>query len=114
MSIIEAAGRNGQIHFDGKTVTIRREGFFGRAGHGRGEKMIPIRQIAGVQMKPSGALTNGFIQLAVPGEISTTKALKGGRTMDAANDENAVIFTKKQQPQFEALRDAIRDAVAAL
>lgn len=112
MSTINAAGRNGQIQFDGKTVTIRREGFFGRAGHGRGDKMIPVRQIAGVQMKPSGALTNGFLQLTVPGEISTTKASKGSRTMDAANDENAVIFTKKQQPEFEALRDAILDALA--
>lgn len=113
MSTIDAAGRNGQIVFDGKTVTIRREGFFGRAGHGRGEKSIPLGHIAGVQLKPSGALTNGFFQLTVPGEISSTRASKGSRTMDAAKDENAVIFTKKQQSEFEELRDAIVSAIAS-
>lgn len=112
MGIIEAVGRNGQIQFDGKTVTIRRDGFFGRGVHGRGEKTLFLRQIGGVQLKPSGALTNGFFQLTIPGEIATTRAAKGSRTFDAANDENAVIFNKKQQPLFEALRAAIVGALA--
>lgn len=109
--VLVAKGRNGQIKFDGRTVTITREGFAARASHGRGEKMIPLRQIAGVQFKPVAMLTTGYIQFTVPGEISSHKK-KGSRTMDAASDENAVIFLKKQQPEFEAIRTAIQSALA--
>lgn len=109
--VLNANGRNGQIYFDGKTVTIKREGFLARSTQGRGDKMIPLRHIAGIQLKPAGALSNGYIQFSVPGEMSNRNA-KGGRTMDATRDENAVIFLKKQQADFEILRDAIQGAIA--
>ncbi|RLK47616.1 DUF4429 domain-containing protein [Microbacterium telephonicum] len=110
---VTANGRNGQVTFDGKTVTIAREGFAARASHGRGEKSIPIRQIAAVQFKPNALTTVGFIQFTVPGEQSS-RTSKGGRTMDAAKDENAVLFAKKAEPEFIALRDAVRAAIAEL
>lgn len=113
MESISAKGHNGQVYFDGKTVTIRREGALARANHGRGDKTIHMRHIAGVQFKPAGSLTNGFIQFTVPGEISG-RSSKGGRTIDAAKDENAVIFLKKHQQEFDALREAINSAVAEL
>lgn len=111
--VIAASGRNGQVEFDGKTVTIRREGFAARASHGRGDKMLPIRQIAGVQLKPVAMLTAGFIQFTVPGEMSSRNR-KSGRTLDATKDENAVVFLKKDEPDFVALRDAIQRAIADL
>lgn len=111
--VIAAQGRNGQVSFDGKTVTITREGFAARVSHGRGEKSIPLRQIAAVQMKPVSLMTTGFIQFTVPGEISS-KVQKGGRGLDAASDENAVLFLKKQEPDFVALRDAVQAAIAEL
>lgn len=111
--VLTAKGRNGQISFDGKTVTITREGFAARATHGRGEKSIPIRQIAAVQLKPNSFATVGYIQFTVPGEMSNNKA-KGGRTMDASKDENAVLFVKKNEPEFIALKSAIQQAIAEL
>lgn len=111
---IAAHGRNGQISFDGKTVTIKREGLAARLSHGRGEKNIPLRMIAAVQMKPVTFATTGFIQFTVPGEISTTTAQKGKRGLNAAQDENSVLFLKKQEPEFIALRDAIQEAMATL
>ena len=110
---ITAQGRNGQVRFDGKTVTITREGFAARATHGRGEKSIPLRHVAGVQLKPVALLTTGFIQFTVPGELASSKQ-KGSRTFDATKDENAVVFTKKHEPEFIALRDAIQAAIADL
>ena len=109
--VIEAHGVNGQVTFDGSVVTIRREGLLGRVAHGRGEKTIPLNQIAGVQLKPVGALTRGYIQFTVPGEISS-RTSKGGRTTDAAADENAVLIGKKQENAFLALRDAIVAAIS--
>lgn len=111
--VIKANGRNGQISFDGKMVTITREGFAARATHGRGEKSIPIRQIAAVQVKPNSFATVGYIQFTVPGEISS-RTSKGGRTMDASKDENAVLFTKKNEPEFLAIKAAVQQAIADL
>lgn len=108
--MIEAAGQGGQMRFDGQYVTITREGFLARATHGRGDKKIPLTAISAVQWKPAG-LTNGFIQLSIGG--ADRQAAKGGRTMNAAKDENSVVFTKKQQPQFEALRAALEQAIAS-
>lgn len=108
--MIKAAGQGGQIAFDGQYVTITREGFLGRATHGRGEKKLHISSISAVQWKPPGALTNGFIQMSIGG--ADRQAAKGHRTMDASKDENSVIFTKKQMPEFEKLRAALDAAIA--
>lgn len=97
--------------FDGQYVTITREGFLGRATHGRGEKRLHITSISSVQWKPPGALTNGFIQLSIGG--ADHQAAKGHRTLDATKDENSVVFTKKQAPGFEQLRAALEQAIAA-
>jgi len=35
----------------------------------------------------------------------------GHQTVDAAKDENSVIVTKKQAPEFEALRTAVEEAI---
>lgn len=109
--MIQASGQGGQIAFDGQYVIITREGFLGRATHGRGEKRLHITSITSVQWKPPGALVNGFIQLSLSG--SDRQAAKGHRTLDATKDENSVVFTKKQLPEFEQLRAALEQAIAA-
>ena len=54
-----AKGQGGELHFDGRVVTIARKGFLARATVGKGEKRIPVQSIAAVQWKPAGALVNG-------------------------------------------------------
>ncbi|MGZ0067870.1 DUF4429 domain-containing protein [Microbacterium arborescens] len=112
MEDLHAKGVNGQVAFDGATITITRAGFLGRVGHGRGEKSLSVRAIGAVQIKPANSLVNGFIQFSVSGE-SSKQSTGLGRTSDAGRDENAVIFTKQQQPAFEAIRDAVRATQAA-
>ena len=99
--------------FDGKTVTIKREGIAARVTHGRGDKVLPLRQISAIQLKPVSVLTTGFIQFTVPGEYSRGRG-KGTRTISAARDENSVLFLKDQEPAFTALRNAIQTALADL
>lgn len=110
---LTAKGHNGQINFDGKTVTIQREGLVARAAHGRNDKTLLLRHITAIQFKPVTFLSTGYIQFTVPGEISKNKP-KGGRARATSKDENSVIFTKKQQAEFEALRIAIQTALAVL
>lgn len=110
--MIEVSGQGGQIQFDGQYVTITRKGFLARATVGKGEKRLHISQISGVQWKPAGAMVNGFIQFTVPGGNERRSAF-GSQTTNAAKDENSVVFTKKQMPEFEKLRAALDAAIAA-
>ncbi|MCF3102927.1 DUF4429 domain-containing protein [Streptomyces roseoverticillatus] len=110
--MIEVSGQGGQVQFDGQYITITRKGFLARATVGKGEKRLHISQITAVQWKPAGPLVNGFIQFTLPGGNERRSAF-GGQTASAAQDENSVVFTKKQQPEFEMLRAALDQAIAA-
>ncbi|WP_439943368.1 DUF4429 domain-containing protein [Streptomyces sp. BBFR115] len=110
--MIEVSGRGGQIQFDGQYVTITRKGFLARTTVGKGEKRLHISQIAAVQWKPAGAFVHGFIQFTLPGGNERRSAF-GSQTKSAVQDENSVVFTKQQQPQFEKLRAALDQAIAS-
>lgn len=107
---MEIKGHTGTVVFDGRAVVIRRDGFKARASVGKGEKMIPLSSIQAVQFKPAGRMTNGFIQFTVPGGVESRSQF-GTQTVDAVSDENSVVFTRKQMPEFEQLRDAVNSAI---
>ena len=110
--MVEAKGRNGHMSFDGDFVTIRRAHFFGRMVDKDGRR-VPIATITEVQFKPAGGfVNNGFISLTLTGGVEKRAAF-GDRTVDPSNDPNSVLFSTKQQPQFEELRTEIETAIAA-
>lgn len=111
MSVIEAKGHNGTATFDGRFVTIKRTGFVAATTQGRGEKRIPVSQISAVQFKPATSLFAGSISFTIPGGVES-RSRAGGHTQAAMKDENAVLFQKKHLAEFEALRNAIEDAIA--
>ena len=106
---ISAKGRNGTITFDGHVVVISRTGFLARATIGKGEKRIPVGQITAIQLKPAGAVMDGFLQFTIGGG-NEVRSRFGQQSRDARTDENTVMFWRKEQPAFEALRDAIEAA----
>lgn len=103
----EVRGLNGQVSFDGNIVSISRKGFLGFASQGmKGTKQIPLTSLSSIQFKKAGALFNGYIQFA-------TGAGEGiGGLKQATSDENTLIFTLGQAPQFEALYNQIMAAWA--
>jgi hypothetical protein len=103
--VITAKGYNGTVTFDGRAITISRTGL-GRLASGASDKMIPLRSVTAVQLKPAGMLKNGYIAFTIPGGQEV-----GGGTYQAAKDENAVIFTKQQAADFDALRAAVNEAL---
>lgn len=105
---LEVKGVNGTVLFDGGFVTIRRKGMSARMTVGKGDKRIPLRSISAIQFKPAGMTTRGFIQFTIPGG-SERRSRMGSQTIDAAKDENSVLFSKGQQAEFEGLRDAIEE-----
>lgn len=108
--MIEAKGVNGQITFDGQFVTIHRKGALARTTVGKGEKRIPVRSITAVQWKPAG-LVRGYIQFTVPGG-NESRSRAGRQTVDAAKDENSVLFGRSQTAEFQAVRAAVEQAIA--
>ena len=109
--MIEVKGHNGQIQFDGQTVTITRKGILGRLSVGKGEKRFHISQISSVQWKPAGPFVNGFIAFSAAGG-NERRSRFGSQTSSAVNDENSVLFTTRQKAAFEELRAAIEAAIA--
>lgn len=107
---MRAEGVNGQVELDGGMVTIQRSGMMARATVGKGEKRIPVKSIQSVEWKPATKLVRGFIQFSLGGSDAASRV--GSRSKDAAKDENSVLFTHKQQADFEALRSAVEQVIA--
>ena len=70
----------------------------------QGEKRIPVKSILSVQFKQATDLTAGYIQFETAG--GSQAAARGG-LFEGAGDENTVLFSKAEAPQFEAFRDHV-------
>jgi len=105
--IIEVNGaQGGSIIYDGKKVIIKRKGFLSFAAHGvKGDKIIPLKFITAIQFKDAGFGT-GYIQFSIMGG----REAKGG-LFQGIYDENTILFNKKQQPEFEKLKEMIEEEI---
>ncbi len=63
----------------------------------RREKIIPVTNVSGVEIKKPGPLVNGYIQIQIAGQMSSNSSfsLTGG-AYDVVKDENAVVFAGKE------------------
>ena len=95
--ILEARGLNGQMQLFQNNVRIEHKGKRNNLN-----KDIVVSNISAIQFRETGFLVNGYLQILTFG-VGETK-IDG---LTAKRDENTIIFNKKQQPTFEAIRDAI-------
>lgn len=109
---MEVKGHNGTVTCDDTFVTITRKGALARMTVGKGDKRVPIASINAVQWKPAGAMVNGYIEFSMGGG-NENRSKFGSATVDAGKNENAVLFTKKQMPEFETLRAFIENKIVA-
>lgn len=103
-----APGASGYVTFDGHFVTLSRVGL-SRLTVGKGDKRIAVTSITGVQLKPAGALVNGFIQFTIPGGVERRSSFFS-QTVRAAEDENSMVFIKTDEAAFLQLRDHVEEA----
>lgn len=104
-----AKGVNGQIELYSNKICIRRKGVLGFLTQGlKGDKNIMISTITSIQFKKAGLLTNGYIQFAFMGG----QEAKGG-LFQGAQDENTIMFNKKQQSAFEQIRAEVEKRIQA-
>lgn len=109
---IRCKGVNGIVTFDGIWVTIdRTKGFFARTTVGTGEKKLAVTQITSVRWKQPSGWMNGYISFTLPGGVETRSGF-GSQTYDAAEDENAVLVSRKHTDEFLVLKEKIEEAIA--
>ncbi|MDD1016876.1 DUF4429 domain-containing protein [Pseudomonas rubra] len=100
-------GHGGSIELSGASITIKRKGVLAFMTQGlKGDKEIPISLLTAIQFKAAGIFTNGYIQFSFQGGSEA----KGG-AIQAASDENTVLFTKDQQPAFDILREKLQSRI---
>jgi len=97
-------GVNGTLVVMPNRIIIRRKrALLPLLGQGlRGNKEIAIEQVSGTQLKEATAFINGYIQFSL---LGGAQAKRGG--FEAAQDEDSIMFTNKQQPGFKKAKELV-------
>lgn len=96
-STLNGVGASVEIRRSG--ILIKRQGKTSFFVHGiKGDKLIPFKSMTAVQLKEPGKAMSGYIQFSVLGGIESTRGI-----WDASKDENTVLFTLDQLPEFLGL-----------
>lgn len=100
-------GVNGQLYVHENKVEITRKGTLGFLTNGlSGLKTLPMKNIVSIQVKYGTALTNGYIQFNIMGKSEST-----GGLFNAVQDENTVVFKKKQNNLARQIKDYIEQII---
>jgi hypothetical protein len=81
-------GVDKDLFVGGTKIKIHQRKGFLRA---ESDKTIPANKVSSIQLKKPG-LVSGYIQFSVMGDQSIHAPVGSGSTIQAANDENAVLF----------------------
>jgi hypothetical protein len=92
-------GSNGQVHFDGTTVTITREGFAASVAH-LPTATIPVGDVVDILIKEAHGPLKGSVFFATAGDEEMPPLL------DAKNPHEIAV-SKSQLEEFAPLRAAI-------
>jgi hypothetical protein len=86
-----------------RVIVKRKRALLPLLGRGlRGDKQIAIDQRSSTQFKKATAFVNGYIGFSLVGGAETK--LSG---FAAAQDDDSIMFTNKQQPGFEKAKELV-------
>ncbi len=106
--LLTVKGRNGQLDLLEERIRICRKGTWAFISQGlKGHKEIRYADITAIQFKQPDRITVGYIQFSIPGGVESKKGL-----FSATSDENTVLFTPKQQKDFEFAKGEIDRRIA--
>ncbi|HYF83339.1 MAG TPA: DUF4429 domain-containing protein [Clostridia bacterium] len=110
-ALMELKGINGQLELYEDKIVMKRKGALSKLTQGffKGDKSIYLSQISEIQVKPGTWATNGYIQFTLSGGNENTKGI-----FDATKDENAVIFSKKDNDLVSRIKDKIEELKTSL
>jgi hypothetical protein len=106
-----ARGLEGQMYFDGHSITIQRRGLVPFFTHGSGgTKTIQLRSVTAVQHRRCGFF-HGYLQLSISGELDRTNS---GQNDSMSKDENAIVFYFVANRSFQVMADTLRQSISEL
>lgn len=103
LPLLELRGRNGIVKLWPNRVTLTQKGVLGVViSGGSGEKVIPLQNITGIQVKRA-RFTTGYLKFLILGGQET----KAG-SIGAVNDQNSILLWKKKDYETAVkIRDKI-------
>lgn len=104
---MEVKGYTGTVVFDGQSITIITTGV-GRVTSGRGQIRIPVSSVTAVMWKPANPMVNGYIHFSMPGASGSRSR---NQAANIRRSPNTVSFLRSQMQDFEALRNAVEEAI---
>jgi len=108
--IMRAKGSTGELELLRDRVRIKRRGAVASLLHGfKGDKDILLEEISSVEFKRPGLVYEGYLQLVFIGSQDS----KGG-VYQAVGDANTVMFKRRQEPAFLAMKEAIEERIEEL
>lgn len=117
--MLEAKGVDGTVRFDGETVMVVFSGIIRFRYRIRRKPVddirIPVAELADVQFQPSSLMWNGYLRFVVKG-VETPELPPDAKPVLAvrlaSRDPNAVLFSRYQDREFEAVHDAVVEAMS--
>jgi uncharacterized Zn finger protein (UPF0148 family) len=106
--IIEAKGVNGKVQLLEDRVRVKHDAILAHLTGETGAYDIPLVEIASVQLKNAGFVTNGFIHFLLKGDLEEDVKL-----VDVGRHENAIVFNLWQDKKFKSLCEQIRERLTA-
>ena len=101
--------RNNDVNVFEDRICIKRKGLsnlvvFGLAG----VKTIPFTSISAIQLQKASTLMSGYIQFVILGENERSVGV-----FNAIDDENSILFAKKDNDTFARIKDYIEGKILA-
>lgn len=101
-------GRGNILNVYEDKLVIKTKGVLGFLVQGlAGDKTIPMESVRSVQFRKGGSFVNGFIQFGIAGAIE-----KQGGVLNAAGDENSVVFYKEYNETAERIKLYVEDFIS--
>jgi hypothetical protein len=100
MDVFVARGRTATVTFDGETIRLAPTAA-AKLGGRRGDWLLSVRHLTGVQMSAAHWGTLGFIRF-VTGSSPASMDRRG-----AITDPHAVVFTRRRMGEFVPLYEAV-------
>lgn len=93
-TLAEVKSSNGILVIGEKAVKLQRRGRAAFVSGGRSDKIIPYKNITGVQLKRAGMRGAGYLQLTVIGGSAPKKRLVRDPALE---DDNVIAFSRNNK-----------------
>ncbi len=107
--VIHYENRNDDVNIFEDRICIKRKGLSNLVVYGlAGTKTIPFASISAIQLQKASTLMSGYIQFVILGENERSVGV-----FNAVDDENAILFAKKDNDTFDKIKDYIEGKILA-